>query len=659
MMKSIKNVWNALHSKTASYVFFALSSAAAAFFASATWTYGWMAEIYPLGDKFMPVFLSVVAVISLLNLAFLFAVIFKKSLSENTALRVIHTVLEVLSIAVFLYTLVLVFGFDTGIKLEGIINGLNYLKGNLGLLGLALLLPLAGMFPETPKKAGMAMVAALVVAAIVAVPLAVNFEKTEIGGKSKLPEIPFMSENVLKDAVISGEMLKKGEKPDAANLLEDNDKCWTPQNPNRAPAEGSPNITGSYAEIKMPEKRTFNTALIEESGNQVQYFRLQALVDGEWVTFYQSEKIQDQRLCSFDPVTTDTVRLCIDKFRNAETPARIKSVKLFNEPKRSAENFEAAVYQRIDGDVPTEILAKGEDYVKNYARFYDVYSTVIIFGAVHWDENGKMNFGSLTEEEFAAEINAFKQIVGARSNKSHSVKIIITTLADGAWGSSVNEYMTKYWESIADQTAEFIDKYNFDGADIDWEYPQTKDDWAVYDKFIARLDEKMAKDGENRILSAALSAWGLGMTEETLGRFDQIQFMAYDGNDKDGFQSGLQQAQDGLRDFVNNGADISKINIGIAAYGRPLNNAPYWATWRDLKTANYWDSKYYNIPDAGQIYDGTFCSPATAGDKTAYALFSGVGGVMVFRAGCDKTMDDPNSVACGIENTLKRYVDKW
>ena len=149
------------------------------------------------------------------------------------------------------------------------------------------------------------------------------------------------------------------------------------------------------------------------------------------------------------------------------------------------------------------------------------------------------------------------------------------------------------------------------------------------------------------------------MTTETLERIDQIQFMAYDGNDVDGYQSSLQQAQEGLNDFIKNGADIKKINIGIAAYGRLINNTPYWATWRDLQEANYWNNKYYTVADGNQIYEGTFCSPALAGDKTAYALFSVAGGVMVFRVACDKTMDDPNSVACGIENTLKRYVQNW
>ena len=43
------------------------------------------------------------------------------------------------------------------------------------------------------------------------------------------------------------------------------------------------------------------------------------------------------------------------------------------------------------------------------------------------------------------------------------------------------------------------------------------------------------------------------MSKDTLDRLDQIQFMAYDGNDEDGYQSSLQQAQEGLKAFADNG----------------------------------------------------------------------------------------------------------
>lgn len=112
------------------------------------------------------------------------------------------------------------------------------------------------------------------------------------------------------------------------------------------------------------------------------------------------------RVRGFDAVTTDRIRLSIDKFRDDAVPANIKLLKLYNEPKRNAEGFEVSAYQRLDGDVPTEILAKGDEYVRNYAKFYDVYSTVIVFAAVHWDENGNINFGEMGEDKFAKELTA-------------------------------------------------------------------------------------------------------------------------------------------------------------------------------------------------------------------------------------------------------------
>jgi hypothetical protein len=475
----------------------------------------------------------------------------------------------------------------------------------------------------------------------------------------------FSSPNLAAGALIVSETLKKNEKPDAANLIADDNSVWTPRDVARKPINVDSDFCNSAAEIQLAGEYTFNTAVLEEQGNEVQYFRLQAFVDGKWQTIYQSEKIQSLRLCSFDAVTTDKLRLSIDKFRSSKTPAKIKSLRLYNEPLRKAEGFTVAAYQRLDGDVPSEVLKRTPEEIKSFARFYDVYNSVIIFGAIGWDQdNGTMTFGKNGEEDFAKEVSALREIIDQRSNKDHDVKIICTALADGVGGdghSGVNVFMAAHWETVADQIIEFAKKYDLDGVDIDWEYPASKDDWARYDSFITRLDDGLKQVKPDAILSSALSSGQLGMSSDVLARFDQIQFMAYDGNDEDGYQSSLDQAQYGLAEFVKNGADIAKINIGIAAYGRPLNSAPYWANWRDVQGGSdlYWNSKQYNVLASGQLFDGTFCAPALAGDKAAYALLSGVGGVMVFRLACDKTMDDPNSVACGIENALKRYLGEW
>lgn len=468
------------------------------------------------------------------------------------------------------------------------------------------------------------------------------------------------SENLMEGASVVHESIVNKENPDADNMLYDNNKCWTPKNDMRY----------AKVEFRLAGQKTFNTAVISEVGNEIQYFRLEAKIDGKWETIYSSEKMQDQRIISFDSVTANGLRLCIEKFKMENSCAKIKNIKLYN---LSAErSFNTAVYQRIDTEKPSEIL-KDEDYAKRFARYYDVYNTVIVFDAVTWDENGELIFkndgvdGLSGKEYFEREIAAIRQLIEMRTIKSNRVNLIVTALADGAGGSrdGVNTLMRNNHTKIAQKMVDtFIVDYELDGLDIDWEYPQTKEDWACYDTFMQELDSKMKLAKPRTIISAALSAGALGMKPETMELIDQIQYMAYDDFDSDGMQSTIYKAHLGIAAFVKNGASKSKINIGIPTYGRPLNGAGFWPSWKKLNKENmYFDSRYERIlceNDANYFYyDCTYCSPALAGDKTALALFSGCGGIMVFRLTCDKLMDEGLAVANGIENTIKRYFPNW
>ena len=50
IMKAIKKLAGAINSRAGSFIFFALSAAAFTFFSSSNWAYGWIAELYPLGE---------------------------------------------------------------------------------------------------------------------------------------------------------------------------------------------------------------------------------------------------------------------------------------------------------------------------------------------------------------------------------------------------------------------------------------------------------------------------------------------------------------------------------------------------------------------------------------------------------------------------------
>ena len=59
-MKLFKKVGNTINSRVFTYISFVLSVCAAVFLSSATWTYGWIADLYPSGDKFVPTLLGVI-----------------------------------------------------------------------------------------------------------------------------------------------------------------------------------------------------------------------------------------------------------------------------------------------------------------------------------------------------------------------------------------------------------------------------------------------------------------------------------------------------------------------------------------------------------------------------------------------------------------------
>ena len=82
-------------------------------------------------------------------------------------------------------------------------------------------------------------------------------------------------------------------------------------------------------------------------------------------------------------------------------------------------------------------------------------------------------------------------------------------MSNGAWGdghNGVNVYMASYREKVADQITALVKKYDFDGVDIDWEYPSTADDWKRYDSFIQKLHRDLKAYKEDAVISAALSA---------------------------------------------------------------------------------------------------------------------------------------------------------
>jgi len=157
-MKLFKRIGTAFHTRPGAAAFYALAASALAFFYSAKWAYGWIAELYPLGGAFVPVLFCLLGLCAAVTLVFLIV--------NHRALRTAHTIACVLSGVLFVYTAVLLFGLDKGFDLGALRQGRESLLPNLPYLAVAVALPLPFALFKQPKKAALAALCLLLILAL-------------------------------------------------------------------------------------------------------------------------------------------------------------------------------------------------------------------------------------------------------------------------------------------------------------------------------------------------------------------------------------------------------------------------------------------------------------------------------------------------------------
>lgn len=76
---------------------FALSAAAFTFFYSSSWAYGWMAEIYPLGDGFITLMFCIIGISSAVSLISILLNTFKLKNPQSKGTKIfkaVHIILQ-------------------------------------------------------------------------------------------------------------------------------------------------------------------------------------------------------------------------------------------------------------------------------------------------------------------------------------------------------------------------------------------------------------------------------------------------------------------------------------------------------------------------------------------------------------------------------------
>ncbi len=397
-------------------------------------------------------------------------------------------------------------------------------------------------------------------------------------------------------------------------------------------------------EIDLEEEMRIDTVVLKESGLNVSDFEIQVFTEeGGWARVYRQEKIEPYRLATFKPVSAEKVKVII---KDSQALPALKTIEVYNLGKVKNDDFKVTAYismghlydKLADGDLSDEELGElfGTDY-------YDLYTDVFLIFDVAWDENAEIVFKE-GEENFANGINSLKKVIGERD-----VNIFVTVLNPHDNGI-VLDTITNKKETLLTNMIAFANKYELDGIDLDWEFPFSQEEYDAYNVFLQELKVRLVTEvGADTQLSLALATWALLYEPETIAIIDQIQVMGYDILDQDGqhasFYGGAVQP---VQYLLDQGFSKEQLNVGVPFYGTYIEGRMEQYLYYNLDDIDY-SKNLYNMPGRGPVY---FNSPQMIKDKTAYALYNGYGGVMVFSLYCDIDMNEEYSLSKSIADTL-------
>ena len=228
--------------------------------------------------------------------------------------------------------------------------------------------------------------------------------------------------------------------------------------------------------------------------------------------------------------------------------------------------------------------------------------------------------------------------------------------------------------------------YGYDGADIDWEYPQTNEQRNNLSLFIAELDSVLDEFNPELLITMALptSNWaGQWYDMNSLNQHvDYFSAMTYDihgsWSNHAGHNSPLYQSPPGDPDgsvqtginYLINTRELpeNKINMGIPFWGKKYNastiNGYFTGSVTDLRYydivelinndwSSHWDDvakcPYLIKTDTSQII--TYDNPLSIQYKCEFAQTRNLGGVMVWAIGYDDDDDESEESLTGAINT--------
>lgn len=383
---------------------------------------------------------------------------------------------------------------------------------------------------------------------------------------------------------------------------------------------------GKSIELDLGEEKSFDQVVLREKGDNLNKFSISVYTDNKWEKVYEGDRILEYHLCYIGHVTAGKIKItaedCIEPLKLSEVQIRMST------PREN--DVKVSQYICFD-DHFDEMAARTDD---SFSGYYNVVTDAVIIGTISLDEDGNVIISG-GEEKFAHRMEAFRKAIG-----ENDTRIWVTVgfdMNDAEGNRSYNataEFINENIDAVTANIKAFTEKYGIFGVDYDWEYPEKSSQWKAYDKIIIET-AKVTK------VSVALPPWGIKLSNEAIEALEHVNVMAYDLFDERGDHSNIFVAGwDAVRKVMKSGIPAEKILLGVPTYGRTTDKSgDAWPSYKDYdlgKWGNFIEDYPYTTADGEKkTCDAYVNSYGQVRDKTALALSSGIGGIMIFREGCD------------------------
>lgn len=475
--------------------------------------------------------------------------------------------------------------------------------------------------------------------------------------RSEVKNDYMVSENLAKDATLSansGKLLTKFVTDNSKNTY------WAGKREN------------AVLRLDFGKNVTFNTVIINEIGFNISNFSLRVSTDGvNFENVYHQERIETQRLCALrEAVTARYLEFVVE---NSEATPKISDISVFNEDKRTEDRFDVVGYIVVNSiiDKFAEWNESGYDFTYDdiYKLFdgdkFNTYNVVNLISGVAWNENADLYYSfNIDKKEYTNDekkvifdefIKSLREVIGDRD-----IRINITfgnPQDDDICAASMSgEKKNK----LAVNMVQYLEENGFNGADIDWEYPITQAHFDSYNAFLVELKNEMNKANEDLEISLATSTWAYKYSPEAVEAIDKLQLMGYDILDQNGDHGGFYgSAVQAVEYCLSYGFKPEQINLGIGFYGTyQEGKMEQYGTSQIIEDYDWFKNIYTCEVGDHKIPNVYFNGGQMVYDKTAYAVYKKLSGVMTWNVYSDFKGNGENTLNYAIEKATNDRMEK-